>query len=77
VISCRRGCVPWIVQDGCGIVVDNPNEFAPRASAAITKWMDDAAEFERVREQAGERARVLSDEADHQFAIFLQRLREI
>jgi glycosyltransferase involved in cell wall biosynthesis len=77
VISCRRGCVPWIVQDGCGIVVDDPKEFPNRAIQAITNWMDDEQEFKRVQQRAGERARLLSDEADRQFAYFLERLREL
>ncbi|HJQ78598.1 MAG TPA: glycosyltransferase family 4 protein [Lacipirellulaceae bacterium] len=77
VISCRRGCVPWIVQDGCGIVIGDPSEFPHHASQAIVNWMDDEQEFERAQQRAGERARLLSEEADRQFATFLQRLREI
>jgi glycosyltransferase involved in cell wall biosynthesis len=77
VITCRRGCVPWIVQGGCGIVVDDPKQFATWASEAIAKWMDDEQEFERVRKCAGDRARMLAAEADRQFSSFLQRLREL
>jgi glycosyltransferase involved in cell wall biosynthesis len=77
VIACRRGCVPWIVRDGCGVVVDDPNEFAPQACQAIQEWLDDQQEFQRVRQRAGERARVLAAEADRQFAVFLQRMREL
>jgi glycosyltransferase involved in cell wall biosynthesis len=77
VVTCRRGCVPWIVQDGCGIVVDDPDDFVPQASLAVARWMDDEHEFERVRERAGARAQLLADEADRQFAHFLQRIREL
>jgi glycosyltransferase involved in cell wall biosynthesis len=77
VISCRRGCVPWIVKNGCGIVIDDPKEFPHRASQAITDWMDDGQEFQQVQQRAGQRASLLSEEADRQFATFLQRLREI
>jgi glycosyltransferase involved in cell wall biosynthesis len=77
VISCRRGCVPWIVQDGCGVVVDDPKEFPTRASQTVAKWMDDKQEFARARERAGDRARQLADEADRQFEHFLQRVREL
>lgn len=77
VISCRRGCVPWIVQDGCGIVIEDPKEFPQRASQAVVNWMDDEKEFERVQQRAGDRARLLSEEADRQFAHFLARLRSL
>jgi glycosyltransferase involved in cell wall biosynthesis len=77
VISCRRGCVPWIVQHGCGVVVDDPKDFPSQASQAVAKWIDDKQEFARARERAGDRARQLADEADLQFAHFLQRIREL
>jgi glycosyltransferase involved in cell wall biosynthesis len=77
VISCRRGCVPWIVQDGCGVVVEDPKDFPAQASQAVTKWMDNRQEFTLARERAGDRARHLAEEADRQFAHFLQRLREL
>ena len=77
VIACRRGCVPWIVQDGCGIVVNDPNDFVPQACQAIIQWMDDEQEFERLRRRAGCRAQLLADEAERQFAHFLKRIREL
>jgi glycosyltransferase involved in cell wall biosynthesis len=77
VISCRRGCVPWIVQDGCGVVVDDPKDFPLQASQAVTNWMDNQQEFVRARDRAGDRARHLAEEADRQFAHFLQRVREL
>jgi glycosyltransferase involved in cell wall biosynthesis len=77
VISCRRGCVPWIVQDGCGIIVDDPNDFVREAGEAIGHWIDDEQEFDRVRQQAGRRARLLTDEAERQFEHFLTRIREL
>jgi glycosyltransferase involved in cell wall biosynthesis len=77
VISCRRGCVPWIVQNGCGVVIEDPKDFSSQASQTVTKWMDNQQEFARARERAGDRARQLADEADQQFAHFLQRIREL
>jgi glycosyltransferase involved in cell wall biosynthesis len=77
VISCARGCVPWIVQDGCGIVVNDENDFVPEACRAIQTWMDDDEEFNRVCRQSGRRAKSLSHDADCQFAQFLQRIREL
>jgi glycosyltransferase involved in cell wall biosynthesis len=77
VIACRRGCVPWIVQNECGIVVNDPNDFVVEASQAIAKWMDDEHEYQRLRQRAGQRAKSLADEANIQFAEFLKRIREL
>jgi glycosyltransferase involved in cell wall biosynthesis len=77
VIACRRACVPWIVQDGCGIVVDRPADFADVASQTISRWMDNRQEYEHACQMAGKRAGVLDDEAQSQFANFLQRMREL
>ena len=77
VISGRRGCVPWIVQDGCGIVVDDPRDFVPQACRSIIRWMDDEQEFARIRERAGCRAKSLTQEAERQFAYFLSRIRSL
>jgi glycosyltransferase involved in cell wall biosynthesis len=77
VIACRRGCVPWIVRDGCGIVVDDVSDFVRDASQAIAAWIGDQHEYERCRQLAGERAKALADEADIEFAQFVRRMREL
>jgi hypothetical protein len=69
--------VPWIVQDGCGIVIDEPDNFAPQACEAIIQWMKDQQQFECLRKRAGQRAQLLAEEADRQFADFLKRMQEL
>jgi len=77
VIACRRGCVPWIVRDGCGLVVDQPEAFVTAASETIARWMDDTRAYEDARQLAGRRASALSEEAHRQFAEFRTKIRQL
>jgi len=77
VIAYSRGCIPWIVQDGCGLVVEPEENFAEIASKLISQWIDDQEKHQRVCHLAGARAEALSQESKRQFSIFLKNMRQL
>ena len=57
VIACGRGCIPEIVGDECGLVVDPAESFVPGAMARIEEWVGDPVAFEAASRAAARRFR--------------------
>lgn len=55
VIAYGRGCIPEIVNDDCGRVIDPAAPFVPEALAQIKAWLADSAAFEAASQAAARR----------------------
>lgn len=77
VITYSRGCIPWIVQGGCGLVIEPEASFVELASELISRWIDDSEEHQRVCQLAGDRAELLNQESKRQFKTFLEDVRQL
>jgi glycosyltransferase involved in cell wall biosynthesis len=75
VIARSRGCVPWIVQGGCGQVIEADADFPASAAAHITRWLENPAEFAAARTAATQRSRELEQDATAQLPTFVDRVR--
>jgi glycosyltransferase involved in cell wall biosynthesis len=74
VITTRRGCIPWVVRDGCGIIVQPWQSYSDIAIKHICNWMDDYKIYREYRENALNRAKSLKIEANFKVSFFLQSL---
>lgn len=74
VIANRRGCIPWIIRDGCGIIVQPWQRFSDVAVKQIHEWLDGHEKFLIARQNALERAKTLREEADHEASVFLEAM---
>jgi glycosyltransferase involved in cell wall biosynthesis len=75
VVTRSRGCVPWIVRGGCGLVVEADAEFPRAAATYIGRWMREPAEFSAARAAASRRSRELESDAIAQLPAFVDQLR--
>ncbi len=75
VIAYDRGCISYIVRDGCGLVVPKNEDFVSTATEQIKLWMADSRQFEEASLQAYQRSQVLEREAIDQLPAFVQRVR--
>jgi glycosyltransferase involved in cell wall biosynthesis len=74
VVARSRGCVPWVVQGECGVLVTPEGDFVSAAVAAVQNWIADPAAHEAARAAARRRADELAAEADAQFPAFLENM---
>jgi glycosyltransferase involved in cell wall biosynthesis len=72
VIARSRGCVPWIVQHGCGLCVPPDADFIADAVKQISVWMDSPASFQAAQEAAHKRSIELNEDAEHQLPAFVE-----
>ncbi|MCC6494489.1 MAG: glycosyltransferase family 4 protein [Pirellulales bacterium] len=72
VIARSRGCIPWIVRDGCGVAVDPADDFVDRAAHAVSAWIDDPAAYQAAAAAALRRSAQLAQDASDQLAEFVR-----
>jgi len=72
VIANPLGCIPWIVRDGCGLVVQPEQPFPTVAAKQITDWLENPSEFESARVNAKNRAQSLQENANAAIPLFIQ-----
>jgi glycosyltransferase involved in cell wall biosynthesis len=72
VIARSRGCVRWIVQHGCGLVVDRDGDFVGEAARQIAAWMDSPADFQAARAAATQRAAEMNKDAARELSEFVE-----
>ncbi|MCH2113948.1 MAG: glycosyltransferase family 4 protein [Pirellulales bacterium] len=74
VVAYGRGCIPWIVRDGCGSAIDPKEDYVSQAVALIRGWIRDPASYRQTCERAAARSEALNVEAIEQFAAFVARM---
>lgn len=75
VIAYSRGCIPWIVQDGCGLVIQQEENFVELASELVIQWMEDPEKHRLACQLAGDRTEALNQESKRQFSDFLEDMK--
>ena len=75
VIAYSRGCIPWIVQDGCGLVIQPEENFVELASELVTQWIENPEKHRLACQLAGDRTEALSQESKRQFSDFLEDMK--
>ncbi|MEO2049087.1 MAG: glycosyltransferase family 4 protein [Pirellulales bacterium] len=73
-IAYDRGCVSYIIHDGCGKVVAQDGDFVAEASDLIEQWILDQSLFHAACVQALERYRELDQEAVEQLPRFVEQI---
>jgi glycosyltransferase involved in cell wall biosynthesis len=74
VITRSRGCIPWMVRDGCGLVVAPDADFVSPAADQIGRWMDQPATFEAAQAAARKRSHELNEDATAALPAFVDRM---
>jgi len=74
VITRSRGCIPWIVRDGCGLAVDPKDDFVAVAADQVAAWMDAPQEFRAAQAAALQRSDELEDDARRQLPAFVEQV---
>lgn len=74
VIAANRGCVPWIVASGCGVVVDRAAEFSANAVRQIEHWIVQPDEFRDACARARDRTVQLSADAQRELPRLIDRM---
>ncbi len=75
VIARDRGCVPWIVRNGCGTVVDDASDFASIASDLIGQWISDPRLYQQAQAAARRQSGALNEDAQRELPKFIDQLR--
>jgi glycosyltransferase involved in cell wall biosynthesis len=75
VITRSRGCVPWIVRNGCGYVIEDGVDFPAAAAEHVIRWMEEPAGFAAARAAAAQRSVELEQDATTQLPAFVEGLR--
>ncbi|TWU28090.1 glycosyltransferase family 4 protein [Bythopirellula polymerisocia] len=74
VIAYDRGCISYIIQDGCGKVVPQNCEFAAESVQLIGQWISAPESFRQARQHAVERNQTLQHEAAAQLPLFVNQM---
>jgi hypothetical protein len=74
VVARSKGCVPWIVQHGCGVAVDPQANFVDQACATVTQWIESPEVFRNACAAATMRSAELQADADRQLPEFVSRV---
>jgi glycosyltransferase involved in cell wall biosynthesis len=77
VITRSRGCIPWMIRDGCGLVVAREGDYVSAAVEQIIHWIERPDVLEAARTAAKRRARELDLDAHRALPAFLERLRAL
>lgn len=75
VIANDRGCVSYIIRDGCGLLVAAEEDFVSQAAGLIQRWVEDADLYRLACHQALLRSQKLESEAAEQLPAFVQKIR--
>lgn len=75
VVTRSRGCVPWIVRNGCGYVIEDGVDFPTAAAEHVIRWMEEPAEFAAARAAATRRSIELEQDATIELPAFVDRVR--
>jgi glycosyltransferase involved in cell wall biosynthesis len=76
VIANDRGCIPWIVQDGCGLVVPHSSDFVSAAAQQLESWQRDPSQFGEACQAARRRSDELEAESRRLLPEFVAAVRE-
>ena len=74
VVARSKGCVPWIVQRGCGVAVDPQANFVDQACATVTQWIESPEVFRCACAAAATRSAELQADADRELPEFVSRV---
>ena len=77
VIASRRGCIPAIIQDGAGLIVPPEEDFVRAASQRIVQWLGDRPAYDEARRMASKRSKVMQQEAQQEFHLFLEQIQNL
>jgi len=75
VIANDRGCVSYIIRDGCGLLVAPEEDFVSLATELIESWIGDSDLYRFACRQALLRSQKLELEAREQLPIFVRNIR--
>jgi len=75
VIVNDRGCVSYVIQGGCGVVVPRGEDFVATAIDRVRRWMENPSSYEEMSVQAVQRIKELNTEAAEQLPEFVRRVR--
>jgi len=74
IIARSRGCVPWIVQGGCGLLVDPDDDFVTAAARQIEAWIDAPEFYQSAQAAARQRCQELQQDALRQLPAFVEEV---
>jgi glycosyltransferase involved in cell wall biosynthesis len=74
VIARARGCVKWMVRDGCGLALEPQVEFAAAAASQIESWIQFPEAYRRASCAAVRRCAELYADADQQLPAFVRNV---
>ena len=74
VIARSRGCVSWIVREGCGLLVEPQADFVAAAVEQLQAWIKHPEQWRQASEAARRRSAALIAEAQQQFPAFIDQL---
>ena len=74
VIAYGRGCIPEIIDDSCGLVVDPEQPFLPAALEQLTHWLADPQAFQATSKTAVAHFARRREENDARWHALLARL---
>jgi glycosyltransferase involved in cell wall biosynthesis len=74
VIARSRGCIPWIVRNECGHVIDSATSFAPAAAQHLRDWIDSPEAFAKAQAAARMRSRELELDAERELPEFVRQV---
>lgn len=72
IIARTRGCIPWIVQHGCGLATPPHGDFVEPAVALLMAWIDSPELHAEARANALRRSRELHEDARRQLPAFVE-----
>ncbi len=75
VIANDRGCVSYIIRDGCGMLVAFEEDFVSLAVGQIKEWIGDSDLYRLACRQALLRSQDLESEAEEQLPAFVENIR--
>ena len=77
VIANDRGCVSYIIRDGCGLIVSPEDDFVVCAVELIEQWFNDPGLHRKAIHQAIQRYHKLKLEAVEQLPEFVEGMRSL
>ncbi|MBX3432176.1 MAG: glycosyltransferase family 4 protein [Pirellulales bacterium] len=77
VVVRSRGCLPYIVQGNCGVVIDKDDDFAIAAANILARWSREPDVFNEAVDAARRRSAELHAEATDEIKSFAARLQNL
>jgi len=75
VIAYDRGCIPYIVRNGCGLVIPRDEDYVGPATCQLREWMENSISYAAASAQAVQRIHELNKEAAEQLPEFVRQVR--